>query len=169
MIMPLLFALTLFTSAALLFLVQPMVGRMLLPALGGSPAVWNTCLVFFQAVLLLGYLYAHISTRAASAFVGSPPSICCSWRCLFWFCPSRSMPRACRMPMHRRGGCSGHFSSWSACRFLSCRRADRSCKSGSPQPAIHRQAIPITSTPPVTWEACWRWSPTRPSSNRGWP
>src|SRR4051812_35056680 len=40
-----------------------MVGRMLLPLLGGSPAVWNTCLVFFQAVLLLGYLYAHLTTR----------------------------------------------------------------------------------------------------------
>src|SRR6187549_399431 len=40
-----------------------MAGRMLLPLLGGSPAVWNTCLVFFQGVLLLGYLYAHLTTR----------------------------------------------------------------------------------------------------------
>jgi hypothetical protein len=54
-----LFAATLFCSASLLFLVQPMVGKMVLPYLGGSPAVWNTCMVFFQAVLLLGYLYAH--------------------------------------------------------------------------------------------------------------
>lgn len=54
-----LFAATLFCSASLLFLVQPMVGKMVLPHLGGSPAVWNTCMVFFQAVLLLGYLYAH--------------------------------------------------------------------------------------------------------------
>ncbi|HEY8505344.1 MAG TPA: fused MFS/spermidine synthase [Gemmataceae bacterium] len=61
--MPLLFALTLFVSAALLFAVQPLVGRVLLPALGGSPVVWNTCLVFFQAVLLSGYLYAHLSAR----------------------------------------------------------------------------------------------------------
>jgi hypothetical protein len=56
---PALFAVTLFASAALLFLVQPLVGKMVLPLLGGSPAVWNTCMVFFQAVLLLGYLYAH--------------------------------------------------------------------------------------------------------------
>jgi hypothetical protein len=56
---PVLFAATLFLSAGLLFLVQPMVGKMVLPLLGGSPAVWNTCMVFFQAVLLLGYLYAH--------------------------------------------------------------------------------------------------------------
>ncbi len=54
----LLFAATLFTSASLLFWVQPMVAKMLLPLLGGTPAVWNTCMVFFQAMLLAGYAYA---------------------------------------------------------------------------------------------------------------
>ncbi len=44
------FALTLFVSATLLFLVQPMIGKMILPLLGGTPAVWNTCMVFFQAL-----------------------------------------------------------------------------------------------------------------------
>ncbi|MCP4248780.1 MAG: hypothetical protein GY778_17185 [bacterium] len=57
--MVLFFSITLFFSAALLFLVQPMVGKMILPSLGGTPAVWNTCMVFFQAVLLAGYAYAH--------------------------------------------------------------------------------------------------------------
>ena len=57
--MPVLFAITLFLSAALLFMVQPMVGKMILPLLGGGAGVWNTCMVFFQAMLLLGYLYAH--------------------------------------------------------------------------------------------------------------
>jgi predicted O-methyltransferase YrrM len=52
-----------FTSAALLFVVEPMIGKMLMPLLGGTPAVWNTCLVFFQAVLLAGYLYAHAALR----------------------------------------------------------------------------------------------------------
>jgi hypothetical protein len=61
---PLLFAVTLFVSASLLFMVQPMVGKMILPLLGGSPAVWNACMVFFQMLLLLGYLYAHwMSTK----------------------------------------------------------------------------------------------------------
>jgi spermidine synthase len=60
--MLLVFAFTLFTSATLLFLVEPMIGKMILPLLGGTPAVWNTCMVFFQAVLLLGYAYAHAST-----------------------------------------------------------------------------------------------------------
>lgn len=58
-----LFAATVSLSAALLFLVEPMMAKMLLPLLGGSAAVWNSCLVFFQATLLLGYLYAHLSTR----------------------------------------------------------------------------------------------------------
>jgi spermidine synthase len=57
------FACTLFVSATLLFLVQPMIGKMLLPLMGGTPAVWNTCMVFFQAVLLAGYLYVHALTR----------------------------------------------------------------------------------------------------------
>ncbi len=52
---------TIFLSAFLLFSVQPMVSRMVLPRLGGAPAVWNTCVCFFQAVLLLGYAYADIS------------------------------------------------------------------------------------------------------------
>jgi hypothetical protein len=58
------FAVTLFVSAFMLFLVQPMIGKMILPALGGTPQVWNTCMVFFQAALLAGYAYTHtVSTR----------------------------------------------------------------------------------------------------------
>jgi len=58
----LLYAVTMFAGATLLFVVQPMVGKMVLPLLGGTPAVWSTCMVFFQAVLLAGYAYAHAST-----------------------------------------------------------------------------------------------------------
>jgi spermidine synthase len=54
---------TIFLSAFLLFLVEPMAAKELLPALGGTSAVWLTCLVFFQATLLLGYGYAHWMTR----------------------------------------------------------------------------------------------------------
>ncbi|MEZ4462420.1 MAG: fused MFS/spermidine synthase [bacterium] len=62
------FAATLMLSATLLFIIQPMVARMLLPMLGGSAAVWTTCMLFFQIALLAGYGYAHglagrISTR----------------------------------------------------------------------------------------------------------
>ncbi|MGR9037256.1 MAG: fused MFS/spermidine synthase [Gammaproteobacteria bacterium] len=55
----LLFAATLFISASLMFVLQPMFGKILLPLLGGSPSVWNTCMVFYQSILFLGYLYAH--------------------------------------------------------------------------------------------------------------
>ena len=54
-----LFGLTAFVAAALLFSVQPMIGKMVLPVLGGTPAVWTTCLVYFQVMLLGGYLFAH--------------------------------------------------------------------------------------------------------------
>jgi hypothetical protein len=55
-----------FMGAFLLFLVEPMVAKTLLPSLGGSPAVWNTAMVFFQATLLLGYAIAHLTLRRLS-------------------------------------------------------------------------------------------------------
>ncbi len=54
---------TLFLSAFLLFWCQPMVGKMMLPYLGGAAAVWTTCVLFFQAMLLGGYIYAHLLGR----------------------------------------------------------------------------------------------------------
>jgi hypothetical protein len=61
--LPLLFAATLCVSAGLLFWIQPLIAKTLLPLLGGAPAVWNTCLLFFQSTLLLGYLYVLASSR----------------------------------------------------------------------------------------------------------
>jgi hypothetical protein len=58
-----LFAGAMFASALLLFWIQPMFTKAVLPLLGGTPAVWNTALFFFQAALLTGYLYAHVSSR----------------------------------------------------------------------------------------------------------
>ncbi len=58
-----LFTLTMGLSAFLLFWVQPLFTKMVLPLLGGAPAVWNTAMVFFQAALLAGYGYAHLTTR----------------------------------------------------------------------------------------------------------
>lgn len=53
------FAFTLFLSACLMFIIEMMVGKMMLPLMGGTPAVWSTCMVFYQAVLLAGYYLAH--------------------------------------------------------------------------------------------------------------
>ena len=65
-IAPGLFAAAVFASAALVFLVEPMIAKLVLSTLGGSPAVWNTSLAFFQAALLVGYAYAHLLQRIAS-------------------------------------------------------------------------------------------------------
>jgi hypothetical protein len=53
------YALTIFASAFLLFLVQPLMGRFILPWFGGTPAVWTSCMLFFQVLLLAGYAYSH--------------------------------------------------------------------------------------------------------------
>src|SRR3954454_18536373 len=85
-----LYAITVFLSAFLLFQVQPLVAKIILPWLGGSAAVWTVCMLFFQVLLLLGYFYAHGSIRyqrpsrqrlvhfallvAPAAFLPQPPS-----------------------------------------------------------------------------------------------
>ena len=61
------FTATVFLSAALLFSVQPLFAKMVLPKLGGSPSVWAVALLFFQAALLAGYCYAHLLIRALPA------------------------------------------------------------------------------------------------------
>lgn len=60
------FALTTFLSAFLLFQVQPLLSKAILPWFGGSPAVWTVCMLFFQVTLFAGYLYAHLTTRHLS-------------------------------------------------------------------------------------------------------
>src|SRR5262245_32771229 len=70
-LVPALFAITLFLSALLLFLVQPMFTKMVLPRLGGAPTVWSVAMVFFQAALLLGYAYAHLLIRRLPLGLGA--------------------------------------------------------------------------------------------------
>lgn len=62
-LVPALFTLTIFLSASLLFFVQPLFAKIVLPQIGGAPAVWTTAMLFFQSVLIGGYLYAHLVTR----------------------------------------------------------------------------------------------------------
>jgi hypothetical protein len=61
-----LYAATIFLSSFLLFLVQPLIARLILPWFGGSAAVWTTCMLFFQALLLAGYAYAHVLAKVSS-------------------------------------------------------------------------------------------------------
>src|SRR5687767_7236466 len=62
----LLYAITIFLSAFLLFQVQPLISKFILPWFGGSPAVWTSCMLFFQAILFVGYAYAHFIVRYLS-------------------------------------------------------------------------------------------------------
>src|ERR1700752_696342 len=63
------YTLAIFVSALLLFSVQPLFTKMVLPRLGGSPAVWSVAMVFFQSLLLAGYAYAHYLTKASNRVV----------------------------------------------------------------------------------------------------
>ena len=72
---------TVFLGAVLLFSMEPLVGRLLTPYFGGAAHVWLTCLMFFQAMLLLGYLYAHLLVRKLGA-----------WHLLFLLIPLASLP-----------------------------------------------------------------------------
>lgn len=83
---PLLFTVTIFLSAALLFFVQPLFAKIVLPVIGGAPSVWTTAMLFFQSVLLGGYLYAHFSTRylPVKAQVALHLAI---WTCALLFLP----------------------------------------------------------------------------------
>jgi hypothetical protein len=63
--LPALFTLALFMSVGLLFLAEPMTAQLILPLLGGTPAAWNTCMMFFRSILLMGYGYAPVSGTSA--------------------------------------------------------------------------------------------------------
>ncbi|MCW5691666.1 MAG: fused MFS/spermidine synthase [Pseudolabrys sp.] len=75
-VLPALYAATLFVSALLLFLIQPMFTKMVLPRLGGAPTVWSVAMVFFQAALLAGYSYAHVLIRRLSPSQGAFVHFC---------------------------------------------------------------------------------------------
>src|SRR5215831_20637650 len=57
------FQVTVLLGAYLLFLVQPLIAKQILPWFGGAPSVWSTCMVFFQVALVAGYAYAHLTRR----------------------------------------------------------------------------------------------------------
>ena len=106
------FAITAFFSAALVFMVEPMMARLVLPVLGGSAAVWNTSLAFFQAALLVGYVYAHLlqPDRETSACRS-----CCTWRCWPWRAPPLPRCTLQTCSARRRRPRTRRRSGWWAC------------------------------------------------------
>ncbi len=147
------YAAAIFLSAALLFAVQPMFTKMVLPRLGGSPSVWSVAMVFFQATLLAGYAYAHLLTRrlAGPASPSSSMSPCSPWRRL-------ALPLAIASGWGRpptegetRSGCSACSPSRSGCRSSRCRPTGRCCRPGSRAPIIRRAKDPVL---PLRREQC---------------
>jgi hypothetical protein len=103
-------------NAALLFAVEPLVSRQLLPLLGGTPSVWNSCLMTFQALLLGGYLYAHGLARRLSVRVQAAVHLALFGLSLLALpVLVREQGAPTRAGRRRRGWC-GCCSARSACR-----------------------------------------------------
>ena len=106
------FAAAIFVSAALLFMVQPMFTKMVLPRFGGAPSVWSVAIVFFQAALLAGYAYAHLLTRyAPGRRFGRHPSRGDGGRLLYAAALDRRAAGAGRRRSARHSGCIGLFAA----------------------------------------------------------
>src|SRR5271170_4595093 len=94
-----LFASVVFLASFLLFLVEPIAGRQLLPTLGGSAAVWITCLVFLQTALVLGYLYAHWLARRPSFIAHRSLLLLAVGAAILWVPRSRLMENGAAHPI----------------------------------------------------------------------
>ena len=152
------YALALFLGSTLLFLLEPIAAKRLLPLLGGSAAVWTACLVFFQTALLLGYYLAHLlvtrTNRRAqvSAYVGLLAlSVVQLLRAV-----DPAMRANVDRPIVSVRGCSPPSS---ACRSSRCRRRVRCCSRGSR--ARRREDLPThtdcsRSRTSVRSSRCWR-------------
>ena len=155
-----------FVSALLLFSVQPLFTKMVLPRLGGSPAVWSVAMVFFQSLLLAGYVYAHLLMRIKGrlipilvhlvlllvAFAALPLAIASRW----------GEPPTSGYAIWLLG----LFVASIGLPFLRSPRTTRCCKPGSSAPAIPMAPILISSMPPPISAASSRCYPIRLCSSR---
>ena len=110
------FTLSIFLSATLLFSVQPLFAKLVLPLLGGSSSVWNTAMVFFQGTLLGGYIYAHLISKYSKTTAADtlPCRHFVAWAFLFTASHCLRLDSA-------RGRGTGILAYWIICRF--CRYA----------------------------------------------
>jgi hypothetical protein len=165
-LVPYFYAATLFVSALLLFSIQPMFAKMVLPWLGGAPAVWSVAMVFFQTALLAGYCYAHVLGRLLS------PCRAALFHLLLIGATAMSLPIA--IAAGWRAPPSSGIALWLFGLFavsiglpfctLSARRC---CKAGSRRAGIRGPKIPTCSMRRPTWARSPRCSPIPWSSNPG--
>ena len=154
--MLILFTVTIFTSAFLVFLIQPMFARMALPLLGGAPAVWNTALVFYQAVLLGGYAYAH----EAAARMGSRRQ--CGLHIALMLLPFLvlpiGLPSGWKPPAHADPALwlLGLMAVAVGLPFFMVSAEARFCRDGLPMRSTSIHQTHTFFTLPATLAACWR-------------
>ena len=157
-----LYAVTIFVSAFLLFLVQPIVAKQILPWFGGSAAVWTTCVFFFQFLLLAGYAYAHAIVR----WLPPRPQLALHLALLASASPAcrSSPPPAGSRPETRIPACgsSGCWSPPSDCRTSCSPPRARWCRRGTRGGSTRRIACSRSRTSPRSR----RCSATRSSSSR---
>ena len=130
--MTLLFAAAMFVNALLLFLVQPMFAKLLLPRFGGSPAVWTTCMLFFQSALLAGYAYSHWVVKLRTSWQQAAVHL------VVMALPMLTLPIAVATSVSAAGSpsprCCGCRLSRSARPSSPWPPARRCCSDGSPRP-----------------------------------
>ncbi len=150
------YTLTIFTSATLLFLVQPMFARMMLPLLGGTAAVWNTAMVFYQATLLAGYIYAHATTKWLSVRRQIVVHLC------LLLVPLIVLPLG--IPAHWTPPTATNPIPWLltlmlvsvGLPFFVVSASSRFYRNGSPRPDTLPAPTHISCMPPATLVVCWR-------------
>ena len=154
------FALPIGLSAFLLFSVEPLIGRLVLPVFGGTPAVWATVLFFFQVVLLIGYLYGHVSVTRLGTW-GPPLHLLLAGLAVAALIVAPSRVADLRIEtvapvVDLIRSCSRRPRRWSA--------------GGSRRPGrVAPRATATGSTHSATRVPCWRSSPIRSSSSRCCP
>src|ERR1035437_773559 len=119
------FVVTVFLGSFLLFAVEPMVAKFLLPSFGGTAAVWSTCLVVFQTLLLAGYAYAHLLRTTLSPKAQRWTHLGCLPSPLLSRPPPPPSPWAQTPAAHPFGSCCAACSLRLACPSSPCPRPDR--------------------------------------------
>ena len=153
------YALTIFTGAFLLFQVQPLIGKYILPWFGGGPGVWTTCMLFFQVLLLGGYAYAHFTSRWLKPRTQAVVHLVllAAALALLPITPERRLETA-RRRQSRPCKSSRCWPSVSGCLISSFPPPARSSSNGSAAPSL---AYRLTgSTRFRTSARCWPWSAT---------
>src|ERR1019366_4774347 len=119
------FVVTVFLGSFLLFAVEPMVAKFLLPSFGGTAAVWSTCLVVFQTLLLAGYAYAHLLRTALSPKAQRWTHLGVLTVALFFLPPALTSTSPQTPAAHPFGNCCAACSLQLGCPFSPCPRPPR--------------------------------------------